>query len=216
MRKWITNDYELQQKINNFETDHFGSEQCETNLTDTKVLGVNWETQSDKLVFSLTDIIKEALSYEGNIMKRYDLKVLSSVFDPLCVLSPAVVKLKILFQDLCCLKIDWDTHLSELLIIRWKKILQDLPSVDLNSIQSIQLHVFCDACAKAYGAAVYLRAVHENGLIFTNFVASKTKVAPIKETTIPQLELLSCFILSRLLKTLLEALNYIVCLILLQ
>ena len=64
LRKWITNDYDLQQKINNFETDHFGTEQCETNLTDRKVLGVNWETQSDKLVFSLSDIIKEALSYK--------------------------------------------------------------------------------------------------------------------------------------------------------
>lgn len=48
--------------------------------------------------------------------------------------------------------------------------------------------MFCDASETAYGAVAYLRAVNKDN-INVSFVLSKSRLAPIKTTTIPRLEL---------------------------
>ena len=64
-----------------------------------------------------------------------------------------------------------------------------------------QLHGFSDGSERAFAAVVYLRTKYENGHIDVNIVASKSRVAPIKEQTIPHLELLGATILARLVQT---------------
>ena len=56
-----------------------------------------------------------------------------------------------------------------------------------------------NASLQGYGACIYLKSVHESGEIDTNIITSKTRVSPIKEQTIPRLELLSALLLSRLM-----------------
>ena len=68
-------------------------------------------------------------------------------------------------------------------------------------IVSQQLHGFCDASRRAYAAVIYLRTEYQNGHIGICVVCSKTRVAPLKEQTIPRLELLGATILSRLLSS---------------
>ena len=57
-----------------------------------------------------------------------------------------------------------------------------------------ELHGFCDASAKAYGAVVFLRIVATRES-YVRFVSSKTRVAPLSEQTIPRLEVLSAVVL---------------------
>ena len=52
------------------------------------------------------------------------------------------------------------------------------------------LHVFTDASTAAYGLACYLRVVSPDGDIQVSFVMGKCRLAPIKPTTVPRLELL--------------------------
>ena len=52
------------------------------------------------------------------------------------------------------------------------------------------LQVFCDASEKAYGAFVYLVSVKDD-IVSSTLISSKCKVAPIKPSTIPRLELLA-------------------------
>ena len=52
------------------------------------------------------------------------------------------------------------------------------------------LQVFCDASEKAYGACVYLVSV-KGDIVSSNLISSKCKVAPIKPSTLPRLELLA-------------------------
>ena len=68
------------------------------------------------------------------------------------------------------------------------------------------LRELCDACARAYGAVVYLRIVTTHGS-YIRFVASKTRVAPLSNQTIPPLELLSAVVLARLMHSVKEALT---------
>ncbi|XP_042228977.1 uncharacterized protein LOC121871003 [Homarus americanus] len=51
------------------------------------------------------------------------------------------------------------------------------------------LHTFCDASQAAYGAVTYLRMVDSGGSIQCSFVYGRAKLAPLKQLTIPRLEL---------------------------
>ena len=74
----------------------------------------------------------------------------------------------------------------------------------------IELCGFCDASLKAYTAVVYLRAETSCGYQVT-LVASKTRVTPLKQQTIPRLELLSALLLARLMSSVMQALQSEVC-----
>lgn len=53
---------------------------------------------------------------------------------------------------------------------------------------------------KAYGACIYFRAVYSDNTVSCHLIASKSRIAPIKTTTLPRLELCSCLLLSQLLQ----------------
>ena len=57
-------------------------------------------------------------------------------------------------------------------------------------VVSYSLHGLCDASKYAYASVVYLVIETRSGT-FTRFVASKTRVSPLKSQSIPRLELLS-------------------------
>ena len=54
---------------------------------------------------------------------------------------------------------------------------------------SNQLHVFTDASNIATSAVIYMRSTTTEGNVIANYVISKSRVAPIKQTSIPKLEL---------------------------
>ena len=53
----------------------------------------------------------------------------------------------------------------------------------------------CDSSDQAYAACVYVKVTF-NGQTLVTQVASKSRVAPLHKVTIPELELLSCLLLS--------------------
>jgi len=65
---------------------------------------------------------------------------------------------------------------------------------------------FCDASTRAYAAVVYL-VLRTNTDTTVRFVVSKTRVAPLRPHTIPRLELLSAFLLSRLIASVANSLR---------
>lgn len=58
---------------------------------------------------------------------------------------------------------------------------------------------FADSSQKAFGAVIYARTENPNGSIQSHLVTSKTRVVPLKNVTIPRLELSAAESLSRLL-----------------
>ena len=68
-----------------------------------------------------------------------------------------------------------------------------------NGQQEIELHGLSDASLQGYDACIYLRAVSKSGVPSAHLVASRSRLTPIKSTTIPRLDLLENLLLNRLM-----------------
>ena len=150
--------------------------------------------------------------------KQSVLKLSARIFDPLGLVSPLVIRLKLLFRSLCTDNVDWDDPIEGDALTKWKSLIAEFGCVNQIRVPrcyfrgslkpvSMELHGFSDASAQAYGAVVYLRAVYEDESISSTIIASKTRVAPMKVQTIPRLELLAALILTRLVDTLKKSLE---------
>ena len=74
-------------------------------------------------------------------------------------------------------------------------------------LNSLNFNGFADSSNQAYAGVIYARLI-TNKEIKVKLLTSKTCVAPAKPLTIPQLELLSCLLLSELIKTIYESLKH--------
>jgi len=71
--------------------------------------------------------------------------------------------------------------------------------------QSLELHGVGDALEWTYAVVVYLRAEEEGGKL--SFIAAKTKVAPVKQVSLPRLELCAATLPVQLIAYLREVLK---------
>ncbi|GFU15007.1 uncharacterized protein NPIL_426771 [Nephila pilipes] len=68
------------------------------------------------------------------------------------------------------------------------------------------MYVFVDTCNEVYATCVFLRSVTSHGVKVV-LVRAKSKMAPLKQVTIPMLELMACCISSRSAHVSQKALN---------
>ena len=135
------------------------------------------------------------------------------LFGPLGLISPSIVQMKMILQDVCLLKLDWDSPLPNELIETLHRFLNEFEKVGHlrtercylsrieEEIKSYSLHGFCDASKKAYCAVIYLVITTESEGLFGKLIASRSRAAPIKKLTTPRLELMAAVILARLITT---------------
>lgn len=69
----------------------------------------------------------------------------------------------------------------------------------------VSLQGFSDASEKACAGVVYIRTIRLDGTISCNLVAAKTKVAPLKKTSIPRLELKAAVLVAQLMSSVKKA-----------
>ena len=165
------------------------------------------------------DLADRAQTVEAT--KRNVISVTSKIYDPMGFISPLSINFKLLFQELCEAKGDWDHPLEGTLKRTWQKLVDNLQEVHpvviprcyLTGIQeqvvSYELHGFCDASIKAYAAVVYLRIITPTTR-YVRLVTSKARVAPLTKQTIPRLELLSALVLARLMSVTEKALKSVI------
>jgi hypothetical protein len=168
-----------------------------TGMPVIKALGVIWVTKEDHFTFAKPDVQVQKWS------KREMLRQLAKLFDPLGFLAPFAIQARMLFQETVIAGLDWDECLSEEILRRWSRWVEELKmlptlkipravvgNVDI-PIMERQIHVFADASSLAYAAAAYVRVKFANGAVAVALIGSKAKVAPIKPVSIPRLELLA-------------------------
>ncbi|CAL1671850.1 unnamed protein product [Lasius platythorax] len=166
-------------------------------------LGVLWRPADDTFALKVASATSTT-----SCTKRTVLSDVTRFFDPLGWASPVLIFGKIFIQDLWMAGLDWDEPLPDQLQSSWTKFTDTLPELNTLSIprfahfygaESVELHGFSDASCRAYAAAVYLRSTSSSGVIFTHLLVAKTKVAPVKQISIPRLELCGALLLAKLI-----------------
>ena len=177
-----------------------------------KALGVEWD--------SLTDTMSTSISLTSTFTptKRGIISDIAKTFDVLGWIAPSIILMKILYQRLWEVKIAWDEEIPMTFQeqhLKWRNQLSLLSTIRLPRCYflgdtprtSVQLHGFSDASEKANAAVVYVRTTYSNHVPIVTLVAAKTKVAPLKELSIPRLELCGATLLSKLLTSIRLALD---------
>lgn len=214
MQKWSSNSEELLKHLSdNSKTLEPVREKKEIKLDKViKILGLTWDRKNDTFKVSVN-----LPATRIPITKRVILSDVASLFDPFGWLSPVVITAKIMIQKLwlCCL--GWDDELPSELVNEWinfRDELHELQTIEIprwikmsSRCKEVQLHGFSDASTLALAAVVYVRVVDENDVVHVTMLASKTKVAPLKQLTIPRLELCAAVLLARLLHEISGLLN---------
>ncbi|XP_015122525.1 uncharacterized protein LOC107044957 [Diachasma alloeum] len=157
----------------------------------TKILSLKWDPNTDQFKFSIH------LPANSKVTKRNMLSEIPQLFDPLGLISPVVIREKALLQRLWIEKLDWDDALSPHISDKWTQFRKELSQVENISIPHwlgvrkdavVEIHGFSDASQTAMAAVVYVKVISSDGLS-VSLATAKTKVAPLKQLTIPRLEL---------------------------
>lgn len=222
LQKWNSNNRELLKQINKYEnTEKYKIEQTEeedrTNEdniemkldTTIKILGLTWNRSEDIFQYKV-----QLPSSSGPITKRKIISDIARIFDPLGWIAPAVILAKMMIQKLWLSGIGWDEAVPTELLEEWKTYHTELPQLTTVKIPrwlgmttddvDVEMHGFCDASKLAYAAVIYLRVCKLNGDIQTTLLVAKTRVAPIKQISIPRLELCGAVLLARLINEAIE------------
>ncbi|CAB4039577.1 G2 M phase-specific E3 ubiquitin- ligase, partial [Paramuricea clavata] len=95
---------------------------------EEKILGIRWNYVNDTFIFNFQRIVQAARELEPT--KRNVIGIISRFYDPLGVLAPITVKLKMFFQELCQSKVEWDEELSSELKKKWEHLILDLENIE--------------------------------------------------------------------------------------
>ncbi|XP_035207708.1 uncharacterized protein LOC118182471 [Stegodyphus dumicola] len=178
LRKWVTNDYHLAKK---WEEENFDIQSLSSNEKILKVLGIQWNIQEDSLSIETSCLTK--------ISRRKKYQTAGKIYDPLGLITPFTVRIKLLLQKLWLRELPWDEELPSDLNDEWSEWCSELSELSNISVprfaldscdENIEIHVFSDASQKLYGAAVYVKS-------FT-----------CQKVSLPRLELLGALIAARL------------------
>ncbi|XP_067929658.1 uncharacterized protein [Watersipora subatra] len=141
LHKFILNSGEF---LNTFPETEVGqgtdSQLLKQNAYTHRTIGLQWNTATDSFQYQLNLSIKE-------LTRRNVLSILASVFDPLGLIPPVIIKGKQLLKQ-CC-----------------KMNLGANKSSEFGTVTKAELHAFSDASIQGYGACVYLRLCDEKETI---------------------------------------------------
>ena len=187
LHKWKSNDEDLLRLMS----------QHDATGVESKILGIHWLPKADvmKMGFAL-EMSKDPVT------KRIVLSTLASIYDPLGVIGPVIMKARLIFQKLYLKGKDWDDPLEEEDLKVWNKWVLELKEAkkiefkrlvlpwETSNDLKMTMHTFCDASEKGYCTTVYL-VVDSEKEVTSNLLTAKCRLAPLKKLTIPRLKLTS-------------------------
>ena len=208
LTKFVVNDEQLLKEI----PEEYRAKEVKELVpnADSKALGIKWNVILDQLYFEVNHIYPIP-----TVTRRNMLSTISSIFDPLGLISPTVLVGKMLFHEATRLKLTWDEDVPEAVSNRWKTWIESLTRLSHVRVHRCiipreyneavkELHLFSDASEKAYGSCCYIRCINKDGKIHT---ALRNKVTPLKSVTVPRLELQAALMSAKMESTLREGLE---------
>ena len=212
VKEWISNKV-LKENVS-------GDAEKEINLfkgDEEKVLGILWNFRTDKFHFRVAvDLLKlhNSLSHVQKMTKRMILSQVARIYDPIGFAAAFIVRTKIGMQRLWQLGVDWDEEVPPPVLESWISLFQEIKELDsvsfercltvVNAVEPPMLCVFADASQDALGACAYARQRKDDNTYAVKFIAARSRVSPLKQLTIPRLELQAAVFASRLAKSIQE------------
>ncbi|XP_066923456.1 uncharacterized protein [Clytia hemisphaerica] len=159
-----------------------------------RVLGVSWCIQNDEFNFRI--VLKDK-----PLTRRGILSSVSSIYDPLGFAAPVMLLIKRLLQKLIKDDKSWDDQISGEERAIWEKWRLQLPSLEnvtikrcfkpenFGKVVKATAHHFSDGSTIGYGQCSYLQLTDDKEQISTSFLMGKSRVAPLKQITVPRMEL---------------------------
>ena len=100
-----------------------------------KVLGLIWNFVKDEFVLDFEKLISAAKTL--TFTKRNLLRLTAMFFDPIGFISPVIIEMKIVLQEITVLKLGWDRPLPEHIIQQWKYWVNQLEATGTIRIPSM-------------------------------------------------------------------------------
>lgn len=191
LREFLSNDTKLMKEL---------KQPDRKQQTTTKVLGVLWDSIQDVIIMRIPEINTVTQT------KRAILHMTAANFDPMGFLAPSILLLKQFLQELWKKQYHWDNPLQTEEKRLWEHIVKNWNATEYIIPRRLpsppwHLHIFSDASSYAYAAVAYITSQGPNEHDRKScFLFAKTRLAPIKGTTIPRAELLGVLIATRMAK----------------
>ena len=170
----------------------------------SKALGIRWDVNSDCFYY-----VNRPVADSTHVTRRIILSQVSSMYDPMGLITPIVIRGRMIFQEVTRLRILWDDVVPSTLANKcflWLASLDTLSSMTFcrclipdSFVDGVaELVHFCDASLSGYGACSYVRIVNKSADVRVILIMSKGRVAPLKQISIPRLELCAAVLAVRL------------------
>lgn len=215
LQKWNSNNDKLMETIKEKGVDKIATKGKDKEIREdelVKIMGLTFNRSEDNFRFlvNLPTLLEP-------VTKRKIISDISRLYDPLGWVGPSIILAKIMIQKLWLAGIDWDEIVPDNLLKEWLTYRDEqikLSEIRIprwvgasSSDRVVELHGFCDASKSAFAAAVYIRTVDSEGKVNVSLVTAKTRVAPVKQVSIPRLELCGAVLLTKLLMEVATLLN---------
>ena len=160
---------------------------------EQRILGQTWNAKEDFFIFKRPDLKLDVKSMQ----QRQLLSLAASLFDPLGIITPFSIRVRCILQSIVKQGNNWNNQIPREFqhdLQKWVDEYEQMPEISIsrclnpNTDAKHELHIFCDASSTAIATPIYIRSSSTEEIATQN-VVSKARVAPIKTTTIPKLEL---------------------------
>ena len=215
---------------------------CLSGETDQKilerqgaVLGMEWDPVTDRFICKIKvnlskkvgagrkhpDLeVKDIPSIAKVVFtRRLALQVASQIWDPLGLLTPYTIRLKILMKELVDHEKLWDEPLADVFQAKWRSLVVDMIKTEPiyfprsltveSAVGRPEIIAFFDGSDQAFGAVLYIRfRTADPDKFITNLITSKGRVTPKGGTTTPRSELSGLVVAVRLCSKVVRALSH--------
>ena len=201
--------------FNTKETIHSGDD-----VPALKVLGIVWHPKEDKISINCKinvsrkmkglresediDMSQADEDLPDVMTKREMWSAINGIYDPLGLLSPLTIRLKLMMREVCESQgkdASYDSPVNGEIRKKLVETAKELGAANnimfsravkpKGAQEKPQIICFTDASWKAYGCCVYVRYKLPEGQITCQLMTSKVKTAQTKGMTIPRLELMA-------------------------
>lgn len=189
----------------------------------TRVLGVDWDSQKDKMVFRA--VLNFSPKKRGErtgpnltvsdiphgvptvLTRRVVLQQVMLIFDPLGLLSPFTFVAKLYLRETWAVKLGWDDPLPPELFEKWLNFFQSMFQLNdlsydrklcpADAVGDPWLILLSDASDHAYGFVAYVRWRLSSGGFWCRLIMAKCRIAPLRKLSTPQMELNAALLSAR-------------------